>query len=612
MKLSRRYFLKGVVASAVGVTTGSVLETCQSNAETIASPAGAGSTNPTWLGQAPVISDDQIANTMKADIVIVGGGNAGTMCAFAAAENGATVAVIESQAKDKISYYGLHDIASINSRFCLVHGLPKIKKSEFIAEYQRRTHNRTNPRLVKKFADHSGEMIDWLLNNAPQEVKDSTTIENLNSNMDYFKMGGEINKFKCWKGCIQTNYQKTAPVLIARAEKQGAAWYWGHAGVVLVTETTDVKEKKETVDRNGVAAIVDTSVPHTTVTGVIAKNPEGKYVRFMAKKAVVLSGGDYGGNPEMYRALQDEQRWLYESHGLNTGELRCSGFGRDGSVIKMGLWAGGAMDPCPRALVSPQVMFRSNDYASNVLQWGAGFNGAMNPWGSPFVWLDSNGKRFTDETFMGIFGQLQRAERMKPGRYYAFFDKKWADLMSRSAPEHFSQPVGTSDTLDYKALFASWVERGPKGAEPARGGTVNAWGANTLDELLGYMGFDKEMKASVKAEIETYNKYCKNGEDEDFGRDPKMLLPVNEGPFFGMYSVSEKPMTGTVTLNGLVIDENQRVLDHYYNPIENLYASGNSSGGRFAVEYSTPIAGLTLGMAMTLGRILGHELTVKK
>jgi hypothetical protein len=83
-------------------------------------------------------------------------------------------------------------------------------------------------------------MVDWLLENAPQEVKDRTTIENLNSNLDYFKMGGEINKFKCWKGCIQMNYQKTAPVLIARAEEQGATWYWGHRGVVLIAETSDV------------------------------------------------------------------------------------------------------------------------------------------------------------------------------------------------------------------------------------------------------------------------------------------------------------------------------------------------------------------------------------
>ena len=68
-------------------------------------------------------------------------------------------------------------------------------------------------------------------------------------------------------------------------------------------------------------------------------------------------------------------------------------------------------------------------------------------------------------------------------------------------------------------------------------------------------------------------------------------------------------MTGTCTLNGVNIDEYQRVLDINYNPIVNLYATGNNSGGRFAIEYSTPMTGLTIGMAMTLGRVLGKELT---
>ena len=83
-----------------------------------------------------------------------------------------------------------------------------------------------------------------------------------------------------------------------------------------------------------------------------------------------------------------------------------------------------------------------------------------------------------------------------------------------------------------------------------------AWGANSLDELLGYMGFDDAMKKSVTELIDQYNAYCAQGEDEDFGRDPKLLLDVSEPPFFGMYSVEEKPMLGTVALNGLVIDDN--------------------------------------------------------
>ena len=87
-----------------------------------------------------------------------------------------------------------------------------------------------------------------------------------------------------------------------------------------------------------------------------------------------------------------------------------------------------------------------------------------------------------------------------------------------------------------------------------------------------------------------------------------MLLPIEQGPFYAVMSVNERPMVGTVTLSGLVIDNGQRVLDKNFNPIEGLYATGNCSGGRFAIEYSTPMQGLTLGFAMTHGRELGKAL----
>jgi secreted PhoX family phosphatase len=75
MELSRRHFLKGAAASAVGVATGSVLEAYPGNAETTESPTGTESTNPTWLGEAPVISDDQIVDTIRADIIGIENGH---------------------------------------------------------------------------------------------------------------------------------------------------------------------------------------------------------------------------------------------------------------------------------------------------------------------------------------------------------------------------------------------------------------------------------------------------------------------------------------------------------------------------------------------------------
>jgi len=422
-------------------------------------------------------------------------------------------------------------------------------------------------------------------------------------------MGAEINQYRCWQGSINMNYNRAAPTYIARAEKQGATWYWEHKGVVLVTETSEVVEKKESWDENGALVMKDTSVPQTTVKGVIAQNAKGQYIKFLARKAVVLSGGGYGGNPEMYRALQDEQRETWESRGLDTSNMHTSGYGRDGSAIKMGLWVGGYVDPGSRVLLDPQVVFSPNDWKvpANICSWGGPAGGS-----APQIWVDSKGKRFHDESFMGVYGSVFRTDRMKSQRFFGFFDYgHFEELKSRMAPEHFAGSRISLETLN------SWVKRGALGAEPQarpggqvrKGQAVAGWGANTLDELFGYMGFDDEMKATVKAEIDRYNTFCENGEDEDFGKDPKLLLPINQGPFFGVFCLPEHPMTGTVTLSGLMVNEDQAVIDKNYNSIVNLYAVGNSSGGKFSNCYVTPIQGLTLGIAMTLGRVLGKELT---
>ena len=594
--VSRRSFIAGAGAAATVAVSASAALAATPGAEHASANNAVAADTPAvdylaWVGEAPVIADDQIAQTVEADIVVVGGGNAGVMCACAAAEEGATVAVIESQPKDGIFYYGLHDIASVNSNFVLERGVEPIKKSAFIAEYQRRNMNRTDPRLVKKFVDNSGEMVDWLVANSPAEVADAVYIHNQDTNNAYFANGADTNGFKCWRGSVQVNFNGAAATLVEQAESQGATWYWETTGVVLATEEAD----------NG----------KTRVTGVIAQGPDGTYTKFVAGKGVVLACGDYGANPAMYAALQDEQRALYQSHGLPTEGMTCAMFGRDGSGIKMGMWAGGSMDPVTRTLVSPQVMFMSENYPTNLLRWGAGFQGGQNPWGSPFMWVDETGRRFTDETFMGIFGQLMRAERMKPGAYYAVFDSTYADQIDAMAPEHFGMPIGDGDYFDFDETFAGWLERGPEGGEMDENGEVCAWGAQSLEELFDYMGLSDEQKAAFTAEIEKYNGYCEAGDDEDFGRDPKTLFPVSTPPFFAIKSVEEKPMVGTCTLNGLVIDENQAVLDKDYDPIEGLYATGNNSGGRFAVQYTTPMPGLTLGMAMTLGRVLGKELAAK-
>ena len=325
-----------------------------------------------------------------------------------------------------------------------------------LAEHQRRTHNRSNLRLIGQFADKSGEMVDWLIANGPAEVADSLFLRKAPMWQTYFDEGAGVNTFKCWLGTIQYNFNAAALALIATAEERGAKWVWETSGVVLLTEEAEVP------------MLVD-------------------------------------------------------------------GFGES-----------------------------------------------------------------------GVFGQIVRAERLKPGRYFSIFDSNFRENISRMPPEHFSLPV--LEDYDFESLFASWVERGPEGGEAPDGGAVCCWGAESLEDLLSYLPMTDEAKVELAAEIERYNGHCEAGEDDDFGRDPKTLVPVNKPPYYAIMSVDEKPMVGTVTLNGLVIDDKQHVLDKRYNPIVGLYATGNNSDGRFAVQYSTQMQGLTLGFAMTHGRELGKAL----
>jgi len=62
------------------------------------------------------------------------------------------------------------------------------------------------------------------------------------------------------------------------------------------------------------------------------------------------------------------------------------------------------------------------------------------------------------------------------------------------------------------------------------------------------------------------------------------------------------------TFVGLDTDAEGHVLNSEFKPIKGLYPAGNNAGNRFIVRYQTPMAGLSIGMAMTEGCMLGERL----
>lgn len=124
--------------------------------------------------------------------------------------------------------------------------------SFLLAEHQRRTHNRSNPRLISQFADKSGEMVYWLIVNGPAEVAGSLFLRKAPMWQTYFDEGAEVNTFKCWLGTIQYNFNAAAPALIAIAEERGAKWFWETCGMVLPTEEAGVPMLADGFDESDV------------------------------------------------------------------------------------------------------------------------------------------------------------------------------------------------------------------------------------------------------------------------------------------------------------------------------------------------------------------------
>lgn len=126
--------------------------------------------------------------------------------------------------------------------------------------------------------------------------------------------------------------------------------------------------------------------------------------------------------------------------------------------------------------------------------------------------------------------------------------------------------------------------------------------ADSIAELAEQMGVDA---TALQATIDRYNELAAKGHDDDFGKRADRLFPIEEGPFYAF------PLTDTVILvnmGGLETDVDFNVLDTEDEPIEGLYAVGNAQGGRFLVDYPLPAPGISHGMAITHGMLVGRVL----
>lgn len=129
--------------------------------------------------------------------------------------------------------------------------------------------------------------------------------------------------------------------------------------------------------------------------------------------------------------------------------------------------------------------------------------------------------------------------------------------------------------------------------------------ADTPEALAEKMGVPVD--TFVKT-LERYNEMCFQGHDDQFGKRKELMIPLNKPPY---YAFKFGPAV-LVVVGGLKIDSYMEVLDENNKPIPGLFAVGNTSGGKFGVDYPMVLPGTSHGTALTLAYVLGELLAGKE
>ena len=346
-----------------------------------------------WRTPPEPISPDRITQTLTADVVILGGGQAGTCAARAAAEHGAQVIVLEKNTERRHRYNGGGQIGHINSNFLKSRGVPETDIVEFVNDWQLRSNNRSNPGLIVQYANNCGRCFDWLIEPLSEAEKARIEIRQM-------PLQGPpkvtVSGITTWVGCVMLqidNQKKALDYAAARSRELGAQWLWETTAEYLETE-------------------------RGTVTGLIARGPEGEYIRIRARQGVLLASGDFSGNPDMCRELLTETVDLLPDKRWGT-------HGCDGLGIRLGVWAGGRLEPRPLS-----AMGGTYCYPGGSPQDPIGTTAAL--------WLNSKGRRYCNEGFgdvvlSGIQGMRQ------PGDMLAtVFDSTIWEQIKVQPPGHLS------------------------------------------------------------------------------------------------------------------------------------------------------------------------------
>lgn len=551
-KVTRRQFLTsaglaGLAAAGAGVA-GYAPQAVADEASEVA--------NSGWSWETPPeeIDSADIKEEIEADVLIIGAGMSGLCTALKAAEDGASVVLLE--AMNAVQGRG-GSIFAMNSRF-----LNEMGYSIDIGQTYKKMLGYHSYRVDESkwmlHANKSGEAMDWL----EERMVNASSV----GGNDLFPI---MEQWYIDPEDINGEYPGTHEFLGGPHGKNprdnpqqdvvdNLAAYCVAAGVNIIYGTKALYLVKDESGR---------------VIGCVAEQGSD-YIRYLGNNGVVLATGDFGRDEEMIAC--------YCPWALEAGP----GGVFDGSGHKMAMWAGAAWQKSGSA--APMIFcFQWINITNRV----SGFQGLL---------LNDEGKRYTNEDNVLSHGSLAMLHQPNH-RAYAIWDTAYASnydwgVQYAEGPKVFETPE------DCIAHWDSLVSAGEIDQNGSGSMSMNMVKCDTLEELVEKLGLPTEQ---ALAEIERYNSFCAAQNDEDWHKRADLLHSVEQGPFYGAMCT---PWQLTIT-GGIRCNDEMQALDENNQVIPGLYCTGIMVGDMYNNCYSTHFPGHNLGSTcLTFGYLTGQKL----
>ena len=493
-------------------------------------------------------ADDATYNT---DIVIIGAGGAGMTAALTAAEKGADVIILESQAAvggNSVRATGGMNAADTpaqdKNEFGESAGVEKTLKTARTTYADNVTITKLAEEVEKQWADYQANPVGYFDSDELMELDTMIGGKGINNPELVEELADESADGVEWLkkyGINLTSVGSFGGASVKRIHRpvnaEGKTIAVGSYMIPLLEKACEENDKIS-IQLETTATTILTDENGKAV-GVKAVGATGNEVTVNAK-AVILATGGFGANLDMVAELVPALK----------GFMTTNAAGAQGQGIEMAQALGAATVDMDQIQIHPTVQF---DTAALITE-GLRGDGA--------VLINAEGKRFIDE--VGTRDVVSAAEIAQPGSY--------------------SYLVVDQAMLDKSSVIAGYVKRG------------FVFQGNTYEELAEALGVDA---ATFAETMNTWNTYVEAKNDPDFGRT-SFAQPLNTAPYYAI-----KVTAGVHhTMGGLVINTDTEVLKADGTAIAGLYAAGEVTGG---VHGANRLGGNAVADFVVFGRIAGEE-----